>query len=412
MKLQTPNKTLLKESSSVVYRDLTPKFDLRRSVTISKSEFLKATLYFQIYDYPGFFYGSTLLASGSFLLSDIFDQEDLFRNCYDPFFMDADDNLMNFSPTDLEIPLLVPYKISKKCNISTSINSTVALMNKQDSLENYSFSIMEDPFQEVQAQQQNQRQQQQQNNQQLKLRFKIKLFSYQLRMDECILSGELFPYDALRALRFTLVCIDILKKTLGQAIANPKEVSDTTVNFMGRLKDEKDFLKVLDELSMSKNEKIKKGAEDIIGLLLFLQRDNSMKYSIIKETVVLQEVRTEEEKLRDREMLENDKRELRDYLEHGYDQSAVDKLYYELNMIRVILKLQNALQARKFWDRYCEPRARKYLDMDAYEKNLQEAVTFYNAMITRINRNKIVLEKANANSFWDQNVLRQLKEFY
>lgn len=211
-----------------------------------------------------------------------------------------------------------------------------------------------------------------------KVSFYMKLFSYPLKLDLHLLKSN--DEDIIKTV------LEHFNKGLRSAVSSPTDHNESEINFMGRGKDHIEFMKILYECLNSKCEEIKNTAQKITSLYEYFKKNNFSKYDVSKEPVTKI---TEKEVEKNLEQYEDDKKELEIYLQNGYEKNPLDKEYYELNMIRIILKLQNALQARKFFENNCKD-SKKLIDLEHVEKNLSEAAAFYNAMVIRRERNKQV----------------------
>jgi hypothetical protein len=207
--------------------------------------------------------------------------------------------------------------------------------------------------------------------------FCMKLFSYSLKFDTFLLSTE----DE----KVICIVLNHIRKQVQSAIANPTDHTDSEINFMGRMKDHNEFLKQFNACLNSSSENIKTVSLQVEALYKYLHKNEYSKFEIVKEPVKDEKKNFEKEY----EQFDEDKKELEIYLSNGYDKHTPDKEYYEMNMLRIILKLQNSLQARKFFEMNCKD-SKKLVNLELVSKDMSEGAAFYNAMIIRRERNRNV----------------------
>ena len=188
------------------------------------------------------------------------------------------------------------------------------------------------------------------------------------------------------------ICLKILKKIHSHSnIENIKNLSELQLNYIGRIKNNKNFMKILqenllieeeeeEEEDQEERENLKKYSKEILENLNFLQKNESYKFELISNPEEEIEIKNEKElKIEESNEIE-DLKELEMYEKNGIDKFAVNKDEYILNLIRIILTYKNNLQAKKFCEKNLTAKM-KIINSDDFGEKLTKSIELYNKII-------------------------------
>eukprot|EP01080_Neovahlkampfia_damariscottae_P000280 gene280-6695_t len=154
------------------------------------------------------------------------------------------------------------------------------------------------------------------------------------------LSSYTMDFEILNFKQKSELSFKILKKIHSKlSRISEEKLSDLELNYIGRIKNNKNFIKILREFSLQEDN-FKQLSEEILTSLNHLQKNESYKYEFVSTPnpdQKIEEIKDEKVLKREESNEIEDLKELEMYEKNGIDKTAIHQDEYVLNLIRIIL---------------------------------------------------------------------------
>jgi hypothetical protein len=183
------------------------------------------------------------------------------------------------------------------------------------------------------------------------------------------------------------ICLKILEKIHKQTSKILKgNLGELELETLSRFKS-KNFMKCLQNHSFSENETIREYINEILNHLNQIKKnETSYKFEIVLNQEIIQ--KNEEEIKKEEKNEIEDLKELEMYEKSGFDKTAISKVEYTLNMIRILLIYKNNLQAKIFCDKHFDSNVK--IEIQDYDSRFHKAIEFYNSIIDVREKDKMI----------------------
>jgi hypothetical protein len=209
------------------------------------------------------------------------------------------------------------------------------------------------------------------------LKFNLSLSSFSMEFEQF--------YFNLKNEKVSLKILEKIHKQTSKILKG--NLDELELETLSRLKNSKNFMKCLQNHPFSDHETISKYIHEILNHLNQIKKnETTYKYEIVLNQELIE--KNKEEMKREETNDIEDLKELEMYEKSGFDKTAISKLEYTLNMIRILLSHKNNHQAKIFCDKHCDSTVK--IEINDYDSRFHKAIEFYNSIIDVREKDKLI----------------------